>query len=251
MSRRFEKLRSHGIAVALSLACIGGATAAGDDGVETYTAVYNVEYKGKDVGTSQFAVRYDAAENTYEFTSRTQAQGLLKLVRPKPAVARRRFKVVGGHIRPLELLFEDGSRKGEDNQHIEFDWQRRVAVVSAEDGRREVALEDRSLDRGSMQVALMRDLATTGKPGTYQLASESSAQPYVYSDKGEATIATGVGMLTTRAFVQQRENSSRATFFWFAPKLHFLPARIEQRRNGEVQTAMTLASVDGLTPSAN
>jgi hypothetical protein len=233
----------------LLLALLGSFAAgarAADDGIATYSAVYQVEYKGKDVGTSEFAVKYDAAQGVYEFTSRTQAKGLLKLISPKPAIERSRFKVEGGYIRPIEFWYEDGSRKGDKNQHVEFDWQRRVAVVTSEDGRREVALDDRSLDRGSMQVALMRDLATTGKPGSYQLASDDSPQPYVYVDNGDATTATGLGSLQTRAFTQQRENSSRATLFWFAPKLAFLPARIEQRRNGEVQTAMTLASVDGL-----
>jgi hypothetical protein len=249
MLTRLEKLGARGSWWVALLACAGSAAAA--DGIATYSAVYQVEYKGKDVGTSEFAVRYDAAESVYEFSSRSQAKGLLKILSPKPVVERSRFKVEGGHIRPLEYWYEDGSRKGEKNQHIEFDWQRRIAVITNEDGRRETALDDRSLDRGSMQVALMRDLAATGKPGDYQLANDEGAQPYVYKDDGEATIATGVGSLATRAFVQQREGSSRATLFWFAPKLQFLPARIEQRRNGEVQTALTLTSVEGLTPTAN
>jgi hypothetical protein len=34
-----------------------------------------------------------------------------------------------------------------------------------------------------------------------------------------------------------------------APELRFLPVRIEQRRDGEVQTGFTLLAVDGLTPA--
>jgi hypothetical protein len=33
---------------------------------------------------------------------------------------------------------------------------------------------------------------------------------------------------------------------WFAPELRFLPVRIGQRRDGEVQTALELVSVSGL-----
>ena len=33
-------------------------------------------------------------------------------------------------LRPLEFWYEDGSRSGEDNLHIVFDWERRVATVS-------------------------------------------------------------------------------------------------------------------------
>jgi hypothetical protein len=228
-----------------AFAVCGGATAA-DPSIPTYSASYQVEYKGKDLGTSEFKVTYDAASDTYEFSSRTMAKGLLKLASPNPVVERSHFRLVDGHIRPIEFWYEDGSRKGDGNRHIEFDWQRRVAIVSGDGARREVALDDRSLDRGSMQVALMRDMILSQHPGDYRLADEDDAQGYVFTDNGETTTATGVGTLATRSFIQQREGSTRATSFWFAPDMKFLPVRIEQRKGGEVTTAFKLSSLTGL-----
>jgi hypothetical protein len=220
----------------------------GADDVATYTATYRVEYKGKEAGTAVFGVR--ALENgVYEFSSRTLAKGLLKLARPNPAVDRSQFRLEGGVIRPLEFWFEDGSRSGEDNLHIEFDWQRRIATVGTADARREMALPEHALDRGSLQVALMRDLKATGSPRSYSLADEDSVASYEYTENGTATIATGVGSLATRIFTQQRAGSSRVTWLWVAPELEFLPVRIEQRRDGEVQTAFVLVSVTGLATS--
>ena len=220
----------------------------GADDVATYTATYRVEYKGKEAGTAEFAVR--AIENgAYEFSSRTFAKGLLKLARPNPAVERSQFRVESGVIRPLEFWFEDGSRSGEDNLHIEFDWQRRIATVGTAEARREMALPENALDRGSLQVALMRDLKATGSPSRYSLADEDSVASYEYADNGTATIETGVGSLATRILTQQRAGSSRVTWLWVAPELEFLPVRIEQRRDGEVQTAFILVSVTGLAPS--
>ena len=134
--------------------------------VATYTATYRVEYKGKEAGTAEFSVRYLADRDLYEFSSRVVAKGLLKLARPKPAVERSQFRVDGDGIRPLEFWYEDGSRSGEDNLHIVFDWERRVATVSSAEARREMAVPDAALDRGTLQVALMRDLAATGAPRT-------------------------------------------------------------------------------------
>jgi hypothetical protein len=71
---------------------------------------------------------------------------------------------------------------------------------------------------------------------------------YVYTDNGTATIATAAGMFDARVLTQQRSGSSRATWLWVAPQLKFLPVRIEQRRDGEVQTAFDLVSVSGLAP---
>lgn len=217
-----------------------------DPTVATYTAAYRAIYKGKEAGTAEFTVRYLADRDLYEFSSRVLAKGFLKLARPNPAVERSHFRSSASGIEPVEFWYEDGSRSGEDNFHVVFDWERRIATVSNEGGRRELALPGPSLDRGSLQVALMRDLASNGTPSAYRLADEDSVADYEYMDNGTATMQTGVGALETRVLTQQRAGSSRATWLWVAPELKFLPVRIEQRRDGEVQTAFELQSVTGL-----
>jgi Protein of unknown function (DUF3108) len=131
-----------------------------------------------------------------------------------------------------------------------FDWQRNIATVSDSDGRRELATPAGALDRGSMQVALMRDLAASGRPATYLLADEDSVNDYVYQDNGTATTQTKAGDFATQSLSQHRDGSSRSTILWLAPALRFLPVRMEQLKNGEVQTAFTLESVTGL-PAAH
>ena len=216
-------------------------------GVPTYTATYDVEYKGKHLGTSEYSVTYDAKRDIYEFTSSTRVKGLLKLVSPNPAIERCQFKVASGKIVPQEYWHEDGSRKGDDNSRMTFDWQRHVAIVSDKHGRREMKIEDGTLDRACIQVALMRDLIVNGKLGsTYLMADDESVTPYEYVDNGETMTATALGDIPTRSFVQHRENSSRTTTLFMAPSLSYLPARIEQTKDGELQTAFTLESVEGL-----
>jgi hypothetical protein len=222
-----------------------GRTLAADAPVPTYSAVYTVEYKGRGVGTAAFSVTYDAAKNVYEFTSKTMAKGLLKLARPNAVVERSDFLYVNGHIKPVEFWYEDGSRKGDDNKHLEFDWGKHVAVISDKDGRREIALQDMSLDTGSLQVALMQDLITTGHAGKYVLANDG-ADVYEYVDKGEAMTMTWLGLIATHSFVRQREGSTRSSWIWAAPSLRWLPVRIETRKDDEVQTSFTLMSVEGL-----
>lgn len=229
---------------------LGASLASGaDPAIPTYLATYQVQYKGKDLGTSELKVTYDDATGLYEFSSQIIAKGLLKLVSPNPVVERSRFRVTAAGIQPLEYWYEDGSRKGNDNLHVVFEWDRRVAVVNGQDGRREVALQDGALDRGSLQVALMYELSATGRPrAEYLLVDEDSVKAYTYTDNGAASTKTGIGQLDTLTLVQQREGSSRSTWLWVAPNYRYLPARIEQRRDNEVQTAFTLSAVTGLTP---
>jgi hypothetical protein len=230
--------------VAAGLPLAGAAEV--DDSIATYRALYAVEYKGKPLGMSEFAVNYDAARDVYRFESRTTAKGLLKLMTPNPIVESSEFRVEAGTIVPIDFAYEDGSRKGDDNVKIEFDWGKNSAVVTSDDGRRELSVAPGALDRGSLQVALMRDLATTGAPGSYLLADEDSVKPYAYTASGEETVKTGIGELQTLVLVQQRESSTRMTRLYVAKELRYLPVRIEQHRDGELQTAFLLESVNGI-----
>lgn len=243
-------MKCGGWVLCASAACIGVAASgvhAAEPPVPVYNAVYQVEYKGRNLGSSEFKVTHDAAENSYEFTSTTTAKGLLaKLAAPNPTIERSRFTVIGGRIRPVEYSYKDGSRKGDDDRQISFDWDRHVATVTDKDGRREFALEDVSLDPGSLHVALMQDLILNGKPGQYRIADGDQAKTYGFTDNGEAQTDTGLGKLATHSYIQHREGSSRSTYLWVAPSLEYLPARIETRKDNEVQTALTLVSVDGI-----
>jgi hypothetical protein len=244
MNHRFA---SSLVALALPLLPLLAAHAADD--VQTYTATYTAEAKGKEIGTAEFSVRYIADRGVYEFKSETTAKGFLKLAVPNPVVQRSEFRVTPAGLEPLEFWYEDGSRKGDGNVHIVFDWQRKVATTSGKNGRKEFAIPPGSLDSGTLQVALMHDLATKGKPDRYQLVDEDSVTEYIYQDQGDTQTATGMGQLKTHAFMQQREGSSRVNWVWAVPTLKYLPARIEQRRNGEVNSAFTLQKAQGIASS--
>jgi hypothetical protein len=170
-----------------ALALTAGAASAADPALTPYTAAYSLEYKGKDLGVAEFKLSYDEGRGVYEFVNRAQAKGFLKLARPNPVVDRSQFRVEGNRLVPLEYWYEDGSRKGDDNLHIVFDWARKIATVTGSGDHREVALQDGALDRNTIEVALMHDLATTGRPGHYLLVDENSVQPYEYVDNGEAS----------------------------------------------------------------
>ena len=221
---------------------------AADPPVATYTATYTVEYKGKQAGVSEWSVR-DVGNGRYEFQARITPKGMLKLIRPKPTIERSQFTVEGAHFRPLEYWFEDGSRSGEDNWHVVFDWERRIATVTTTEARRELAVPDSAIDVGTLKAAVMRDLSVRGAPGPYEVADQDAVFTYEYTDSGPTTLQTGVGSLETKLFVQHRAGSSRSTWLWAAPKLGFLPVRIEQRRNDEVQTSFLLTGVNGITAS--
>jgi hypothetical protein len=222
------------------------AATAPDSAIHPYSAVYQIQYRGKTVGTMEFSVDYDAADDAYTFTSNSAARGLFRLLSPRPVVERSEFISDAGKITPLRFWYEDGSRQGNENFHIRFDWDNGLAVAETSAEQHEFAVPHGTLDRGTMQVQLMLDVARTGSLSSYTLADDDGLRTYQYHRDGDVQLETSLGVLETQAFVQQREGSSRQTLLWTASELHHLPVRIEQQRNGETRTVFSLQSVEWL-----
>jgi len=221
--------------------------AGADEVIPTYTATYDVEYKGRGVGESVHTLRRDG--DGYRFRSATEARGLARLLRPRPLVEESVFEVRDGVLRPLEFRLEDGTRKGEDNVTIDFDWAGGAAHVTKENGRTDLPLENGVHDRGTLQLALMLELDAGSVPAAHALIDDDSVKTYSYEVAGEETLTTPAGTYDTVKVVQRREGSSRHTLIWLAPELRHLPVKIEQRRDGETLTTLLLESVQGLSDS--
>src|SRR5262245_34298197 len=143
--------------IAAALAVVADEAGAADAAVTIYTATYRVEYKGKEAGISEWSVR-EVKDGLYEFSAKITPKGMLKLVRPKPAIERSQFRLEGSSFHPLEYWYEDGSRSGDGNWHLVFDWDRRIATVSTSEARRELTVPDNALDIGTLKAAVMHDL---------------------------------------------------------------------------------------------
>src|SRR5690606_30559123 len=117
------------LAAACAVALLGAAAPAGaQTEIPTYTAQYEVEYKGRRVGESTQTLERTA--DGYKFASVTEARGIIpRLALPRPLIEESRFEIHDGEPRPLEFRYEDGTRKGEDNVSIEFDWANGMARV--------------------------------------------------------------------------------------------------------------------------
>lgn len=215
---------------------------------QTYHAIYEVQYKGRRVGQAEFRVVQDDATQRYRFSSLITASGLLRLARPRPIVESGEFMLRDGEIRPLRFAYEDGSRSGLDNFTLTFDWAQNA--LRAEQGGHvtELPLAPGTLDRGTLQASLIRDMRNGRLQPRYRLADEDSVREYDYRVDGAEPQVTAAGPFDTQKLIQSRPGSDRLTIMWLAPALDYLPVRIEQRRAGEIRTTMLLQQVDDLAP---
>jgi hypothetical protein len=243
-SKAFISLSATLVAGAAPLAVVTQAHGA-EPVLATYTATYRVEYKGKNAGLAEFSLSYDAAQDVYTFRSYLKVKGLLRLIAPNPAIEQSVFVVRDGRIEPREFLYQDGTRKGGNNFQGRFDWNAQKVVL---DGEQHVELDvaPGTLDRASLQPALMHDMATQGAVGPYVVADEDSLKTYELTLAGEERMATSLGELEVLRYRQQRVGSSSSTSLWVAPSLKYLPVRMERQRGDATDTIFVLESVEGL-----
>ena len=161
-------------AVLAGLVATAGVSAEPGEIVE-YNAEYEVRYKGRRVAHAQFNVAADT-EGTYVFSSSTRARGILRLASPKPAVEWSQFGVAGDRIVPMQFRYEDGSRKGDDNYALEFNSSTGQVFVNGPGGQLSVPFEAGLLDRGSLQVELMRDLGACLHPGPLRYVDDDGVK---------------------------------------------------------------------------
>jgi hypothetical protein len=94
----------------------------------------------------------------------------------------------------------------------------------------------------------MYDLSACRPPESYRYVDDDGVTEYRYERIEDMTAATEIGTLNTIRFSQYREGSSRRTILWLAPELSYLPVRMEQIRDGEIQTVFAIESLTGLEP---
>lgn len=244
--RHFKAALHAALIISAATCCAAGRAQPANDGLAPYRAVYGLFNDGKRVGESVFRLNYEPDGGRYEFESRSEFGGLLRLAAPRPLIERSVFVIVDGRIRPLSFTYEDGSRSGRRNVNVVFDWVAQRIVADAGGVRRELPLPELSLDRASARVALTRDLAAARDHGVYAIADPDEVRSYEYHNEGTETVVTALGEMPAVKISQQRPGSSRRTVTWAAPGLRFLPVRIEQERDDSSSAAFVLESLEWL-----
>ncbi len=215
--------------------------------VAEYQASYEVRHDGRRAANVEFSVT-STGSGEYLYRSVTEARGLLKLVAPNPATEQSRIRLAGNELRALQFDYVDGSRKGEDNFSIAYDATAGEIRITRADGAATLPYEPGLLDRGSLQVAVMRDLASCRLPDTYRWVNDDGITAYRYERLEDRDAETGAGTFPAMRFRQQREGSSRQSILWLAPSQSFVPVIVEQLDDGEIETVYTLTDIAVTTP---
>lgn len=232
--------------VGAGLSSIALTARAQTNGITPYRATYTLLEGSKRVGQSVFTLKFDAASQQYTFESQSRFRGLLRLAAPRPVIERSKFVITDGRVRPIAFTYEDGTRRGRRNIALSFDWRSHTMSIEQDEDVNTVPIEPATLDRGSVRVALMRDVARGSVMGTHVLADPDVVRAYDYVIESTESIVSALGEVTTQRIRQERDGSSRHTLIWMAPSMNFITLRMEQHRDDRDTIAFVIESIEWL-----
>ncbi|HXP64194.1 MAG TPA: DUF3108 domain-containing protein [Steroidobacteraceae bacterium] len=229
-------------ASALSATVSAAEEAAPGSHPQPFIAHYEAAWKGIAVGTSDIKLEPSGEPGHYLYTWTITPRGIVRLAYRDDVVQRSWLRVIDNHARPDKYVGREGSASVELN----FDWQDKRATGLSENKPVDIKLPEGAQDVMSIQVEVMLDLMNGNLPKTFQIIDKDQLKEFNYTQEGTAKIRTDIGELETMIVTSQRTGNNRILRMWFAPSLGYAPVQAERSRDGKLEIAIRIKSIDRL-----
>jgi len=210
-----------------------------------YKARYQVSYRGISGGQLENTIRPGTAPGQWLYESRAYPNILGRVAVSPDARQRSTMEVApGGAVRPLSLVFDDGTDDGAKDLRMKFDWA--AGRVSGESKGKpfDLPLQPGTQDSTSVQVAMLIELAAGRAPQSFLIQNGARLEDYRYWPEGRATVVTPYGQYDTVVWASQRQGSKRVNRVWHAPSLGYVPVQAIQYNKGRPDVQMKLVALE-------
>jgi hypothetical protein len=208
--------------------------------IAAFTAHYTADWKSINVGTSDLKFQADAGPGQYLYTWTITARGVFRLVYSSDVVQKSWLSVIGDHVRPEKYRAEDGT----SSVNIDFDWENLRAHGTSQTKPVTLKLTDGTQDVMSIQIEVMLDLKHGTVPANFRIVDKDQIKDFIYTQEGSAKLRTALGELDTVIVSSRRAGNNRVLRMWFAPALGFVPVQAERSRDGKLEFAMRIKSLN-------
>lgn len=220
------------MALLLPLSTVAAAT------LQPFAASYSIRWGGMSAGTGTLRLDRIPGENNWSYEARVHGRGLFRLALPANQITRSEFRIENSRVVPLTFTSD------EKDQKVRFDWPN-GRVTGTVDGKPfDLPTQPGLLDTQSVQVALMQELMSGRTPSRFVLVDEDRIKDYLYAVEGSEVIESVAGTFRTDIYSSRRPGSRKATYFWCAPELGYLPLKVERRDGKNVEWSMRLTSLE-------
>jgi hypothetical protein len=209
-----------------------------------YKARYQVSYRGITGGQLESGLHPGTVPNQWVYESRAYPNLLGRIAVSPDARQRSTMEVNASGVRPLSLVFDDGSDDSAKDVRVTFDWANGRVHGNAKEKSFDLEVPTGTQDSVSVQAAMIFDLLAGHQPGSYWILNGAKLQQYRYWPEGRATVVTPYGQFDTVVWASQRDGSKRVNRVWHAPSLGFVPVQAIQYNKGRPDVQLKLVALE-------
>lgn len=211
---------------------------------QTFSARYEVTHSGLTLGEARVDYRQIGSDQ-YRYSSHTRPLGVAAMLLRSEIKEISVGSISAEGFRPDRYEYRRTGRNARQAD-LTFDWEHRQVINSVSGEPWKMTIPDDTLDRMVSQLQLMHDLATHEQDLSYPIADGGRIKRYTLRIVGRERLQTPIGQFDTLKIIRIAESDRRATTFWCAPALDYLPVRVDHREKGDNFT-MSLRDLHGFT----
>ena len=213
----------------------------------TYDAFYVINKGVLSLARVHVSLKPQSQPGVYRYQSSAEMIGLMSWFNKSRVHEYSILEWQGDTPRPLEYGYEETEGKKKKHAvHISFLWEKGTAHINIDDRQIRQSITPDILDRFSFQFMLTWNLRRGLPLRDYTILDEGQLKTYKIERLREESIRTPIGSFDTIAFA--RVSGDRKTVFWLAPKLDYLPVRIDTYKQDQHTLSMSLDEMHGLQP---
>lgn len=200
---------------------------------------YDVQWSGISLGEGTIALA-EEADGCYRFESTTDPIAIVRWTYGSPR-EQSRFCVRDGRIVPQTFEYVNDKRD-KDNFRLDFDWaDREVRMLKrGEISVRELPEQgayDRFVIREVVRLWVLRHVAGEAEPqASFTMVDDDRIKTYHFAIGERETVDTPTGKV--EALRVDRIDDRRPHRYWLDPQRGFLPVKIEQLKDGDIELRM-------------
>ena len=217
-----------------------------------FKARYQASYRGISGGQIEQYLHPGPTAGQWMFEARAYPNLLGRIAVSPDARQRSLMDLTPNGIRPLTLVFDDGSDSSAKDVNTTFDWAAGRVRGQAKEKTFDYATQPGMQDTVSVQVAMIEALLAGREPKSFWIVNGAKLEQYRYWPEGRATVVTPYGQFDTVIWASQRDGSKRVNRMWHAPSLGYVPVQAIQYNKGRPDVQLKLVSLErGSVPAGD
>lgn len=224
MSMISKFLKTVGTAT-VATSVLAGANLANATDLQGFSATYAVKADGKS-GTATRTLTKNG--NNYAYHVKASVSGVASLTQSA------NFSLSGGTIIPKTSNMSVKVLGVGRTHSIKFNNSAKSVVSTYKGKATTLSMKGQAYDDLSLEVQIRQELINGKFRGSYPLVKKTNIESTQFKKSGNAKITVPAGTYDAIRIDRVHDDKGRATSFWLAPSLNYLPIKVSQTNDGKV-----------------